>query len=415
MGRGARGTVSSFWDKLQPAARGEAGAPASDVNYRLLVPLLLNVAIIQAVYAIVRVTTSYRAIELKLPVVWLGIISATFAILPIIFAVQVGRFLDRGKDAQAAWLGASLLVLACAGFRFATGSLLTLLLMTALLGISHILIMASQQMLCVRCTGPRGRDAAFGNYVIASAVGQGLGPYLVAWVGGSATLPPTGRLFMIGLIVSFASLATAAAIRPAPDHLTRQKSKEVVPLRILLRQRGLMAYLVASVITMAAQDLVTIYLPLLGAEKNINVRDIGSLLTVRSVAALVSRMGYVRIIALIGRRPLTLASMVGAAIGFACLALPVKLPALFAAMTLTGVALGIATTLSLTNVVDLASPASMGTVMSLRNTGNRIGQMAVPFAASLIAAASGVGGIFVIIALSLAVSGAAVHFSAEDR
>jgi hypothetical protein len=264
------------------------------------VPLLLNVAIIQAVYAIVRVTTSYRAIELKLPVIWLGIISATFAILPIIFAVQVGRYLDRGKDAQAAWLGASLLVLACAGFRFAAGSLLTLLLMTALLGISHILIMASQQMLCVRCTGPRGRDAAFGNYVIASAVGQGLGPYLVAWVGGSATLPPTGRLFMIGLIVSFASLATAATIRPAPDHLTRQKSKEVVPLRALLRQRGLMAYLVASVITMAAQDLVTIYLPLLGAEKNINVRDIGSLLTVRSVAALVSRMGYVRIIAMVG-------------------------------------------------------------------------------------------------------------------
>jgi MFS family permease len=175
-----------------------------------------------------------------------------------------------------------------------------------------------------------------------------------------------------------------------------------------------MAYLVASVITMAAQDLVTIYLPLLGAEKNINVRDIGSLLTVRSVAALVSRMGYVRIIGLMGRRPLTLASMVGSAIGFACLALPVKLPLLFAAMTLTGIALGIATTLSLTNVVALASPVAMGTVMSLRNTGNRIGQMAMPFLASLIAAATGVGGIFLIIALSLVVSGAAVHFSDDE-
>ncbi len=59
--------------------------------------------------------------------------------------------------------------------------------------------------------------------------------------------------------------------------------------------------------------------------------------------------------------------------------------------------------------------ASMGTVMSLRNTGNRIGQMAMPFLASLIAAATGVGGIFLIIALSLVASGAAVHFSAEDR
>ncbi|MGB7076023.1 MAG: MFS transporter [Xanthobacteraceae bacterium] len=406
--------MSSLWHKLQPAWRRGDGAPAGDTDYRLLVPLMLNVTIIQAVYAIVRVTTSYRAIELQLPVVWLGIISATFAILPIIFAVQVGRYLDRGKDAQAAWIGAVLLIITCAGFRFAAGSLVSLLLLTALLGTSHILIMASQQMLCVRCTGPRGRESAFGNYVIASAVGQGLGPYLVAWAGGSATLPPTGRLFAIGLIVSLGSLATAAAIRPAADHMIRAKSKQLAPLRDLLRQRGLMAYLVASVITMAAQDLVTIYLPLLGAEKNINVRDIGSLLTVRSVAALVSRMGYVRIISLMGRRPLTLASMLGSAVGFACLALPVKLAALFAAMTLTGIALGIATTLSLTNVVALASPASMGTVMSLRNTGNRIGQAAVPFLGGLIAAATGVGGIFLIIALSLVASGAAVHFSDDE-
>jgi 6,7-dimethyl-8-ribityllumazine synthase len=53
-------------------------------------------------------------------------------------------------------------------------------------------------------------------------------------------------------------------------------------------------------------------------------------------------------------------------------------------------------------------------VMSLRITGNRIGQVAVPFVASLIAAATGVGGIFAIIALSLVVSGATVHFSRQE-
>ena len=63
-------------------------------------------------------------------------------------------------------------------------------------------------------------------------------------------------------------------------------------------------------------------------------------------------------------------------------------------MTFLGFALGIATTLSLTNVVDLASAAAMGTVMSLRITGNRLGQAAVPFLASLVATATGVGGIF---------------------
>jgi MFS family permease len=407
--------VSGFWDKFQPAARGEAGGLRNDIDHRLLMPLLLNSTIVQAVYAIERVTTSYRAIELDLSVVWLGVISAAFAILPIFLGVWVGRFLDRGNDAQVAWLGCGMLVVSCAGFCFSAESVTTLLLFTVLLGISNLFLMASQQMLCIRCAGLRGRDSVFGNYLVVSAIGQGLGPYLIAWLGGTGMLPPTGRLFAIGLVISLASLLTAGAIRPAPKHLMHARSKAVEPVRALLRQRGLMAVLVASVITITAQDLLTIYLPLMGAEKNITVRDIGTLLTVRSVASLVARMGYVRVIRLVGRRPLTLASMAGAGIAFTCLALPLPLSAMIAAMLLMGISLGIASTLSLTNVVDLASAAAMGTVMSLRITGNRIGQVALPFAASLIAAVTGVGGIFVIIAISLAVSGASVHFSGDEH
>ena len=303
--------VSSFWSKFAHAPHGRR----SDIDYRLLVPLVLHSAIIQTIYALVRVTTTYRAIELHLPVVWLGVISATFAILPMILAVWVGRFLDRGHDAQAAWIGSGLFVLACAGFRFFAGTLTGLLLLTALFGVGHLFLMASQQMLCIRAAGPRGRDSAFGNYLVASAVGQGLGPYLIAWVGGSATLPATGTLFGVALLFAFASLATAASIRPAPKHLMPVKGGEVVPVRKLLRQPGLMAVLVASVITVTSQDLLTIYLPLLGAESHIDVRDIGVLLTVRAAASLVSRMTYVRVVCLIARQPLTLISMAAAGIG----------------------------------------------------------------------------------------------------
>ena len=109
---------------------------------------------------------------------------------------------------------------------------------------------------------------------------------------------------------------TAAAIRPAPKHLMKEHSKDVETVRTLLRQRGLMAVLIASVITITAQDLLTIYLPLMGTENNINSRDIGGLLTVRSAASLAARLGYVWVIRVVGRRPLTLASMLGAGIGF---------------------------------------------------------------------------------------------------
>lgn len=387
----------------------------SDIDYRLLIPLVLNSAVVQTIYALVRVTTSYRAIELDLPVVSLGIISATFAVPPTLLAVWVGRMLDRGLDAQAAWIGSGVFVVTCAGFWFFSDTLAALLLLTALFGVGHLLVMASQQMVCIRCAGPRGRDAAFGNYVVASAIGQGLGPYLIAWVGGTASVPPTRTLFGIALIVAVISLATAAAIRPAPKHLRPEKAREVVPLRTLLRQPGLMAVLTASVITITSQDLLTIYLPLLGASQNIDVRNIGALLTVRSVASLVSRLSYTRVLRLIARQPLTLISMGGASIGFACFALPIPLPIMYAAMIFLGFSLGIATTLSLTNVVDLASTAAMGTVMSLRITGNRLGQAAVPFLASLVATATGVAGIFAIIAVSLVTSGASVHFSRQER
>ena len=80
----------------------------SDTDYRLLVPLLLSTMLVQMVTAMVRVTTSYRAVELNLSIVWLGLIAATFAIFPILIAVRVGRFIDRGYDAQTTWLGAAI-------------------------------------------------------------------------------------------------------------------------------------------------------------------------------------------------------------------------------------------------------------------------------------------------------------------
>ena len=65
---------------------------------------------------IIRITTSYRAIELGLPVFWLGIIATGFAIIPVFSAVTLGRWIDRGNDARAIWIGNVLILVACTGF-----------------------------------------------------------------------------------------------------------------------------------------------------------------------------------------------------------------------------------------------------------------------------------------------------------
>src|SRR5688500_11532909 len=208
-------------------------APARDPDLRLLVPLLLNTVLVQIITSVIRVTTSYRAIELDLSLIWLGLIAAAFALFPIFFAVRVGRFIDRGHDVHTAWLGSGLLLLAAAGFvawPTATG----LLIVTAFMGIGHLMLMTSQQMLCVRAASPRTREQVFGNYMVAGAIGQGAGPFIVGWAGGAATVPPTQFLFVLALAIAAGSFALALTMRPSPAPKQPAPDTALVPVSSLL-------------------------------------------------------------------------------------------------------------------------------------------------------------------------------------
>ena len=110
----------------------------------------------------------------------------------------------------------------------------------------------------------------------------------------------------------------------------------------------------------------------------------------------------------IGRAPLTLTSMLGSAAGFVVLALPLSLPTMYGILICLGFAMGIASTLTLSGVMHLAPPEVCGTALTLRMTGNRVGQIVFPALAGLLAAATGVAGILLALGLGLAASGVAV-------
>jgi MFS family permease len=393
-----------------PAEPTPARAATPDIDWRLLGPLLANAVMVQTVIGIIRVTTSYRTIELGLPVVWLGVISASFALLPVFSAVALGRFIDRGNDSQAAWIGAGLILVSAAGFWAWSASGLLLLAFTVVLGFGHMFCMASHQMLAVRCANMRGREVAFGHFMVAASTGQGLGPFVVGWLGGSSTVPATGYLFGIGLIAAVLFMVVALTLRPAPRSAAYTGGDGVVAVGTLFRMPGMLVVLMASVVTVTSLDLLVVYLPLIGAERHVDASDVGMLLGIRSVAALVARAFYARLIVMLGRRRLTLVSIAVAATGFAMLAAP-SLLLMYVAIITVGISLGIASTTTLSGIVDLAPPAARGTALSLRITGNRVGQVVVPFLASLIAVATGTAGILLVIALTLAASGTAVRVS----
>ena len=157
------------------------------------------------------------------------------------------------------------------------------------------------------------------------------------------------------------------------------------------------AVLMSSVVTVTAGDLLVIYLPLIGAERGIDASNIGLLLTVRSIAALVVRIFYARLILAMGRLPLTLVSTFVGAAAFVLMAVP-SLPVMYAASAIIGVGLGIAATLTISGIVAVAPPEARGTAMTLRIMGNRLGLVFMPALAGAVAAATGVVGILLLTA-----------------
>jgi predicted MFS family arabinose efflux permease len=374
------------------------------MNYRFVIPLMATALLEQTVVATARITTSYRAIELGLSVVWLGAITAAFAILPMLFALRVGRAIDRGNDVRITWLGAGLEVAACAGF-YLLNSLPGLFLSTAVLGIGHLQLVITQQVLCTRRGEPGATERMLGNYMVANAVGQGVGPYMVGWFGGAAKIPPTSELFLFCLAAAVLTFACSLLLRPGKPLPTRASAKPV-PVSEIAGIPGIRVIFFLSVVTVAAQDLIVVYLPVLGAERALSADAVGILLAVRAVASMLSRFLFARLSELLGRWRLLVSSTLGGAGCYIALALPLPLALMHPAIAGAGFALGIAVTSSIATLLSLASAEARGTANSLRMMGNRIGQFTIPFLAGLIAAATGAAGIFVAIGLSLMVSGA---------
>lgn len=412
MGRHKTRLVSSQRSAMADASREPVGR---DLDLPLFSALMAHCVVVHAVISLARVTISYRTIELDLSIVWLGTIQAGFSLMPIFAAVALGRFIDRGNDALAAWIGATFMVLACAGLWLWPNSAIHLFAWSVILGIGQLCSMAAQQMIAVRCSGPRKREWVFGYFMVAIGVGQGLGPTVLSVLGGRAALPPTDVLFAISLAGAVLAQIVALALRPAPTALAKPEPGTEVSLAKLLRLQGLFAALGASVITVTAFELLVIYLPLLGTERQIDTRDIGFLLAVRSLISILSRIFYVRLIELVGRVRLMLICLLIGAGAFALLGLPVPLPVMYAAVGAIGFGLGIAATLTFSEVVLLAPHEARATALSLRITGNRLGQVLLPFLGSFLALATGAGGVMLVTAVVLAGSGIAVRVSLRDH
>jgi MFS family permease len=176
-----------------------------------------------------------------------------------------------------------------------------------------------------------------------------------------------------------------------------------------LRRPGLPRALTVSCVVLAAVDITLVYLPALGAERGIASGAVGVLLALRGAASMTSRLFLGRLSRRLGRRHLLVGSIAVSALGLAVAVVPMPLWALAAVMVAVGFGLGAGQPLTMSWLAESTPPGLRGRAMSLRLTGNRVGQVVVPSIAGLLAAGTGAGGVLALTAAGLAATAVAAR------
>lgn len=370
--------------------------------------LLTHAALSQAVVYVLRPATSYQALGLGVPAAWLGLLAASFAVVPLLLALPSGRLVDRFGERSVAVTGGVLTCLAAAGFVYFGGSVVGLVGSTVVLGTAHLCAAISQQAIVANTARAGGHDTAFGHYTFAASLGQATGPLVILLSGGSDPVPDTTPIFLAGTVLACLVLLCTPLLRSGTTRGQRAV-QQPVGVRELLRLPGMLRALATSAVALATVDVLVVYLPALGAERGLAAGFIGVLLGLRAASAMASRLFLGKLVAFAGRRPLLLGSLAAAAVCLCVIAAPVPVWLLTPAVAVAGFGLGVGQPLTMSWLAQSASTGVRGRAMSLRLTGNRAGQIVVPSTVGFVATVIGASGVLYLTAAGLAL----VDFSAR--
>ncbi|MDT0544735.1 MFS transporter [Streptomyces sp. NPDC021354] len=389
-----------------------------------LLRLVIAFSFAQGAVSMARPAVSYRALALGADARAVGVIAGVYALLPLFAAVPLGRRTDHGRCAPLLPIGVVLIVTGCA-LSGRAGSLLEMAVWSGVMGLGHLSFVIGAQSLVARQSAPEDQDRNFGHFTIGASLGQLIGPIAAGQVvsehGDALARTSAAALFVSAVVAAFAvtSLWRIEHRAPAADRTRAGASDRSegggarsgrVPVVGILRTRGVASGIFISLAVLSATDILTAYLPVVGEQRSIAPAVIGLLLSVRAAATIACRLVMTPMIRLMGRTVLMAVSCLGAGLLCAALALPVPAWGLGILLAALGFCLGVGQPLSMTTVVQAAPDGARSTALALRLTGNRLGQVAAPASAGVLAGIAGTAAPFVMLGvLLLASAGVAIR------
>jgi MFS family permease len=370
---------------------------------------LLASGSLHASLTLIRPMLTYRALEIGVEPAFLGLVAAAFALAPLMVAIPLGRVIDRGHESRFALMGA-VSVIGAAVVLAADTSLIALVACSAILGIGHLAIIVAIQGLIANASAPDQYARRFAHLGLAAATGQLIGPALGGFVAGDGSSAGTSAALLAGAILAVAALPFLLVMRSGDRSVDRSSHRTGAPMPIatILRSPGMIAAMLASLTVGSAVDVLMVYLPAFGEAAGWTPTEVGLLLAVRAGASILSRLVLGSLTDRFGRDRLLAGSMVVAAGTLVALSFSAVVAVAFVVMVVAGFALGLGQPLTIAAVATHAEPGTQATALSVRLMGNRVGQVAVPVTAGLVAGVTGIAGVIAITGLAVGLSTVAV-------
>ena len=326
----------------------EAEAGVGRIDWRTLVLLLIATILVQATVPMARIGTTYRALEHQISPSSIAVISAGFALFPILLAVFIGRHNDGGAERQFFFLGTIALLAATLGLWNFPVSFMSLFGLTCALGIAQLLMMASLQTMLMRCCNIARIDTVLGHFMVATSLGQVLGPLIIVAVTDGKGDYPGPALLAICVGGAAVVVAVGGVLFGLARGEVSQSTELTIPVSLLqlLRANGLIWIILASSLCVTTSDLILIYFPILCAERGVDVGTMGLLLSLRAAVAMTSRIFYSRLVAQFGCAPTMVAAILIASVAILSFVFALPPVGIAIAMGLSGFGLGIALTAS---------------------------------------------------------------------
>lgn len=351
---------------------------------------------------------TYRALENGATGYEVGAIAAIYALVPLLVAVQMGRWVGRIGEIPLLFAGCISFIAIGVAFAF-LNNIYAIAATTALAGIAHLSNVAASQAMVASRSPRELQDQNFGYFSFSTSMGHAFGPMLGGVIAGSSGVLPrsSSSAFVFAAILAMLALLPFLLFKGIKVVKSQEErdAASSIKARNVLKRPGIKPAIWTSLAVASTNDVLVVILPLVGTELGINPVVIGAILSIRSIAAMISRFSLGRLTRRFGSANVMNYSILISAIFLFLSVFATTEITLGVVMAIIGFLLGIGQPLTMSIVSKKTPIEERAMAISIRLFGNRLGQFLVPLGAGALTAPFGSAAVFVGLAALIASAG----------